>query len=472
MMDANQVWGVDEAIVCHARLSPSSTPGGSRSRRARTTSSAMRASAARSSADPRRRPASMSQNRVIFKQLFQAEAIDVCQIDACRVGGVNEVLAIMLMAAKFGVPVCPHAGGVGLCEYVQHLAVFDYVGVSGTPRGPRRRMGRPPARALPSTRPSSRTAATASRTLPATASRCCRESLAEFAFPDGPAWSTAEALAGLGMSTWPRSPARSVAHAGRRPSADRRYRLLQLGAARAPRRARPVLLAPRRRRQLDDAGLPHERNIGNVLSQTAVISVLALGQLLVIVTRGIDLSVGSTSRFRRVVGALVFVHGHSSGVVVSSILATGLASGLSNGARLRAAGGSRTLHRHARDAQHRARARTLGGERHARPRDAGRRPDARRRHHRLASVLVLRRRRPRARRADRTTCLVWGRWLYAVGGNPDAARRAGIPVGRVLVGVYALSGLAAGVGGLITAGLIDAGSPNYGSWRSSTRSRP
>ena len=72
------------------------------------------------------------QNRVMFKQFFQAGAIDVCQIDACRVGGVNEVLAIILMAAKFGVPVCPHAGGVGLCEYVQHLAVFDYVRVSGS----------------------------------------------------------------------------------------------------------------------------------------------------------------------------------------------------------------------------------------------------------------------------------------------------------------------------------------------------
>ena len=72
------------------------------------------------------------QNRVIFKQLFQAEAIDVCQLDACRVGGVNEALAIILMAAKFGVPICPHAGGVGLCEYVQHLAMFDYIAVSGS----------------------------------------------------------------------------------------------------------------------------------------------------------------------------------------------------------------------------------------------------------------------------------------------------------------------------------------------------
>ena len=62
-------------------------------------------------------------NRVIFKQLLQAEAIDYCQIDACRLGGVNEVLAVLLLAAKFGVPVCPHAGGLGLCEYVQHLSV-------------------------------------------------------------------------------------------------------------------------------------------------------------------------------------------------------------------------------------------------------------------------------------------------------------------------------------------------------------
>jgi L-fuconate dehydratase len=66
----------------------------------------------------------------MFKQLLQAQAIDVCQIDSCRVAGINENLAILLMAAKFGVPVCPHAGGVGLCEYVQHLSIFDYVGIS------------------------------------------------------------------------------------------------------------------------------------------------------------------------------------------------------------------------------------------------------------------------------------------------------------------------------------------------------
>ena len=74
-------------------------------------------------------------NRVIFKQLLQANAISFCQIDSCRLGGVNENLAVILMAAKFGVPVCPHAGGVGLCEYVQHLSMFDYIAVSGTMDG-------------------------------------------------------------------------------------------------------------------------------------------------------------------------------------------------------------------------------------------------------------------------------------------------------------------------------------------------
>jgi L-fuconate dehydratase len=72
------------------------------------------------------------QNRIVFKQLLQADAVDFVQIDACRVAGVNENIAILLLAAKFGKPVCPHAGGVGLCELVQHLSMFDYVAVSGT----------------------------------------------------------------------------------------------------------------------------------------------------------------------------------------------------------------------------------------------------------------------------------------------------------------------------------------------------
>ncbi|MBL7849351.1 MAG: L-fuconate dehydratase [Cyclobacteriaceae bacterium] len=75
------------------------------------------------------------QNRVLFKQLMQANAFGICQIDSCRVGGVNENLIILLMAAKFNIPVCPHAGGVGLCEYVQHLSMIDYLCISGTMEG-------------------------------------------------------------------------------------------------------------------------------------------------------------------------------------------------------------------------------------------------------------------------------------------------------------------------------------------------
>ncbi|GIG70571.1 L-fuconate dehydratase [Phytomonospora endophytica] len=74
-------------------------------------------------------------NRILFKQLLQAEALDVVQIDAARVAGVNENVAILLLAAKFGVPVCPHAGGVGLCELVQHLSMFDFIAVSGSREG-------------------------------------------------------------------------------------------------------------------------------------------------------------------------------------------------------------------------------------------------------------------------------------------------------------------------------------------------
>jgi L-fuconate dehydratase len=130
MMDANQVWGVDEAVAAMERLavhepwwieeptSPDDVLGHARIRRA--------------IAPIRVATGEHVQNRVIFKQLFQAEAIDVCQIDACRIGGVNEAIAVLLLAARYGIPVCPHAGGVGLCEYVQHLAFFDYIAVSGS----------------------------------------------------------------------------------------------------------------------------------------------------------------------------------------------------------------------------------------------------------------------------------------------------------------------------------------------------
>ena len=74
-------------------------------------------------------------NRVLFKQLFQAGAVDFCQLDSCRLGSLNEILPVMLMAAKAGVPVCPHAGGVGLCELVQHLSIIDFLVVSGSTQG-------------------------------------------------------------------------------------------------------------------------------------------------------------------------------------------------------------------------------------------------------------------------------------------------------------------------------------------------
>lgn len=77
----------------------------------------------------------MCQNRIMFKQFIMREAIDVIQIDACRMGGVNEVLSVLLMAAKYGLKVCPHAGGVGLCEYVQHLSMIDYLCFAATKEG-------------------------------------------------------------------------------------------------------------------------------------------------------------------------------------------------------------------------------------------------------------------------------------------------------------------------------------------------
>lgn len=77
----------------------------------------------------------MCQNRIMFKQFIMREAIDVVQIDACRMGGINEVLAVLLMAAKYGLKVCPHAGGVGLCEYVQHLSMIDYLWFSASKEG-------------------------------------------------------------------------------------------------------------------------------------------------------------------------------------------------------------------------------------------------------------------------------------------------------------------------------------------------
>jgi L-fuconate dehydratase len=130
MMDANQVWDVGQAIAWMRELaefepwwieeptSPDDVLG--------------HAAVARAVAPINVATGEHCQNRVMFKQLLQANAIGICQVDAARLGGVNEVLAVLLLAAKFGVPVCPHAGGVGLCEYVQHLSIVDYLRVSAS----------------------------------------------------------------------------------------------------------------------------------------------------------------------------------------------------------------------------------------------------------------------------------------------------------------------------------------------------
>ena len=129
MVDANQVWGVPEALTWMEALrpydlwwveeptSPDDILG--------------HAAIARAVRPVKVATGEHVHNRVMFKQMLQAGSLAICQIDACRVAGVNEVIAILLMAAKFDVPVCPHAGGVGLCELVAHLSAFDAIAVAG-----------------------------------------------------------------------------------------------------------------------------------------------------------------------------------------------------------------------------------------------------------------------------------------------------------------------------------------------------
>lgn len=129
MIDANQVWEVDQAVDWVNKLafakpffieeptSPDDVLGHKKNREG--------------VAPIKVATGEMCQNRIMFKQLIVAGAIDVVQIDSCRMGGLNEVLAVMLMAHKYGLPVWPHAGGVGLCEYVQHLSMIDYVAICG-----------------------------------------------------------------------------------------------------------------------------------------------------------------------------------------------------------------------------------------------------------------------------------------------------------------------------------------------------
>jgi L-fuconate dehydratase len=186
-IDANQRWGVDEAIANIRRLArfdiwwaeEPTSPDDILGHRAIT----------EAIAPIRVATGEHVHNSVMFKQFLSSHAISVCQIDACRVGGVNEIVAILLLAARFGVPVCPHAGGVGLCEVVQHLAMFDYVAVSGSTEtrwieyvdhlhehfaDPVRVRG---GRYLAPLQPGS-----SGEMLPA--------SIAEYSYPEGPAWAT------------------------------------------------------------------------------------------------------------------------------------------------------------------------------------------------------------------------------------------------------------------------------------------
>jgi ribose transport system permease protein len=204
------------------------------------------------------------------------------------------------------------------------------------------------------------------------------------------------------------------------------------------------------------------RNIGNVLSQSAVIAVLALAQLLVIVTRGIDLSVGSTLALSAVVGAMIFSAVPSGPLVVVAMLATGALVGAVNGmvfvwgrlphpfiitlATLSIARGLALWLSGGQPLQgmpeivQQVGGGSLGWFPYSGFLVAG-----------MALLgLVL------------TTRLVWGRWIYVVGGNPEGARRAAVPVKGVLISVYVLSGLAAGIGAIITSGRLNGGSPTFG----------
>ncbi|MEP9385889.1 L-fuconate dehydratase [Mesorhizobium sp. KR9-304] len=133
MIDANQVWEVGQAIEWLKELAfsnplfieePTSPDDVAGHRKIRDAVAPMKVATGE-----------MCQNRIMFKQFIAGGAIDIVQIDSCRMGGLNEVVAVLLLAAKYGLPVWPHAGGVGLCEYVQHLSMIDYVAVSGSKDG-------------------------------------------------------------------------------------------------------------------------------------------------------------------------------------------------------------------------------------------------------------------------------------------------------------------------------------------------
>jgi len=184
-LDANQVWDVDTAIAWVRELAPARPEW---IEEPTSPDDILGTAAIRRAVHPVRvATGEHVSNRIIFKQLLQAGAIDIMQIDACRVGGVNENIANLLLAAKFGVPVCPHAGGVGLCEAVQHLSMFDYVAVSGTQEGRRiewvdhlHEHFTDPAVVKAGRYRAPRALGASTEIRPG--------SLAEFAYPSGPAW--------------------------------------------------------------------------------------------------------------------------------------------------------------------------------------------------------------------------------------------------------------------------------------------
>jgi L-fuconate dehydratase len=184
-IDANQVWDVQAAIGWIRELAPFSPAW---IEEPTSPADILGTAAVREGVRPV--PVASGEhvpNRVVFKQLLQARAIDVMQIDACRVAGVNENLANLLLAAKFGVPVCPHAGGVGLCELVQHIAMFDYVTLAGTTRNRmiewidhlHEHFTDPAVVTIGRYR---------APTAPGASTRIRPESVAEFSFPSGAAW--------------------------------------------------------------------------------------------------------------------------------------------------------------------------------------------------------------------------------------------------------------------------------------------
>ncbi len=204
------------------------------------------------------------------------------------------------------------------------------------------------------------------------------------------------------------------------------------------------------------------RNLGNVMAATAAIAVLSLGQLLVILTRGIDLSVGSTLALASVVGALVYGSVASGPVVVAAMLATGLLVGAVNGiVYVKGRLPHPFIITLAMLSIARGLALWLSGGQPIRGMPpvvdsiGGGSVDW----FPVSAILVL---GIAFVVFVLTTRIVWGRWIYAVGGNPEAARRTGIPVNKVLISVYVLSGLMAGIAGIITAGRLDAGSPTFG----------